>query len=174
MAEYSGGITYAEAEDKDNKVTIILQGTTYLSRGLLEYFATPTWMTTWRIYDNYSKLLWQGNRYHSIMPFNTSDSATDSVEVTLDKQAIYNVQLLAKLSSDPQKLVDEKRVDIAQPPVVTPPPVPPSPSTPPVTPSLPDEPVVTPPGGITPTMPTWGWIAVAGVALLVLAPKGKK
>jgi len=166
----SGKITYVALVDKNEKVRLDVQGVVKLTKSAFDWLGVIAWKTSWRFFDPYGKLLYRDDRNHAIMPMATYDTAYESFTVSLPKYSYYNIQLYGPVAG----VLDTVTFNISEQKKVAPPPVVPSPA-PPGPPE--PEPIIPEPPTPTPTpTPIPSWVipaAIAAVALLVLAPKGK-
>ena len=154
--KFSGSITYILATDEGNRVKFEVQAMSALTKGTLEYPATPDWQTVWRLYNDRGNLIWEDARHHSIMPFSQADSAVDDFNFEVAKDGtVYTFQLFGRISGQTQFITQQSVNILTNSIVATPTPVP----LPPTTVPLPE----TPPGEIS--IPAIAGIS-AGVVLV--------
>lgn len=169
MIKFAGSITYiiVTPTDDGRKVSFDVQALATITKGLLDYSATPDWQTVWRLYDETGRLIWEDARHHSIMPFSQADSASDSFNFEVDKSgSIYTFQLYGRIAGETQ-FIAQQAIEISTNTVVPPPtpvPLPPSP-VPLPTPTPPDIPIPII-GGIS-----LGVVLLAGLALFLVLRK---
>lgn len=154
------------------------------------------WETLWEAFNESGQRIGHLGFYHTTAPWNTTrDVAYDGFTFICGAapEASFNARIklsarhaLGGIGFGVYTFLADKYVAIhVMGSVVTPSPIPTPTPTPLPSPSPAPEP--TPPPSPTPTptpgggigdlfagMPTWGWIALAGVAILLLMPRGKK
>ena len=123
--EFSGSISYLKPKLVGDTFSLSVEGNFAITKGLLDYFATPDWQTVWRVYNEDGQLLLEDARHHSIVPFSQADSATDSFTAEFDKSgSVYTVQVYGRIIGE-TGFIDQKSFNIyTNQPVPTPSPVP--------------------------------------------------
>ena len=171
--EFTGKITYLVVAEEAGKVRFIMEGTANISKGLLDYFATPMWETVWRIYNQYGSKVYEDSRSHSIAPFAQADSGSDKFDIAINKSGqVYTIQLYGKFAGE-MRFIDQKAVDISSNTVVdipAPVPQPPAATEPvPIPPTTLPLPKVPGDGGIKiPTLPSLAGISTGAIIALAL------
>ena len=169
--QFSGSISYLKLSLVGDAISLSVEGNFALTKGLMDYFATPDWQTVWRVYNEYGQLLFEDARHHSIMLFSSADTATDSFTAEFNKGGdVYTVQVYGRISGE-TGFMDQKSFNIyTNQPVPTPSPVPqpiiptPVPLPTPVIPT-PTRPKPSP----FPSIPTITGISTGVIILAVLA-----
>ena len=174
---FSSLITYAKAQSEDTKVRLQFEGKTIVTKGMFDYFATPFWLTDWRVYDPYGRLIYEDDRTHAVVPLSTRDEAFDKFSVRVEKHSYYNVWLRGRFGAAVGEF-SKKPVVLGVVPVPGPSPEPPEPTPPEPTPPEPVPPPVQPspvPGeGEEEEKFNWTPLIIGGAVILGLTMMGDK
>jgi len=172
--EFSGSISYLKPKLVGDTFSLSVEGNFAITKGLLDYFATPDWQTVWRVYSENGQLLFEDARHHSIVPFSQADSATDRFTVKFDKSgSVYTVQVYGRIGGE-TGFIDQQSLNIYTSQLVPVPPSVPQPVIPqPVSLPTPVMPTPTAPTPNFPSLPTiagisGGVILIGALALFLL------
>jgi len=165
--KFSGSISYLKPSLVGNTISLSVEGNFALTKGLLDYFATPFWETIWRVYNKQGQLLFEDSRHHAVAPFGQADIATDSFIARFSASGdVYTVQVYGQIMGE-TGFLDQQSLNIYTSQLVPVPPSVPQPVIPqPVPLPTPVMPTPTAPTPKFPSLPTIAGIS-GGVILLV-------
>ena len=164
--KFSGSISYLKPSLVGNTISLSVEGNFALTKGLLDYFATPFWETIWRVYNKQGQLLFEDSRHHAVAPFGQADIATDSFIARFSASGdVYTVQVYGQIMGE-TGFLDQQSLNIYTNQLVPVPPSVPQPVIPqPVPLPTPVMPIPTAPTPKFPSLPTIAGIS-SGVILL--------
>ena len=178
--KFGGSISYIKPSVSGENVSLSVEGNFSITKGTLDYFATPDWQTVWRIYDRYGQLLFDDARHHAIMVFAAADTANDNFKANFKGSGdVFTIQVYGRIGGE-TKFIDQKSVNVSSSQVVSTPASVPQPEPEeqePVT--IGDATVPTPGEDTTSWLDTvqdsslmgWGWLKpiAAGAGVIVVA-----